>query len=51
MSGKKFSISFVTSPQNNGWIDVLCTEKNRVAKCLDSWKRINSFLCQNVFVN
>ena len=24
---KNFSISFVTPPQNNGWIVVLCIEK------------------------
>ena len=57
MSGKKFfSISFVTTPQNNGWIVVLCIEKKiRVAEdfsiTMPSWKRINGFVCQNVFVN
>ena len=56
MSGKKnFSISFVTPPQNNGWIVVLCIEKKiRVAEdfsiTMPSWKRINSFVCQNVLI-
>ena len=47
---KKFSISFVTP--KNGWIVVLCIEKKLTIQIeMPSWKRINCFVCQNVFVN